>query len=182
MRIKIGLIALIFFILGAVAVFIYQGKILKTKAEDYQEIGSAPSSTPIPTKIIIPTPTIVQTNSSQTGFQAPAPSSKLTILESRKITANRTLLETGETVDFAVALKNIGTKAKSISHICFHHSGGVTFGCLRDIYLPAGEEFPFNNTMIFTDPGTYSVWIDWSQDGVNFYRPINGGAATVTVE
>jgi len=110
-----------------------------------------------------------------------SPSTKFTIVESKKISADKATAETGETVSYNVTLKNTGSKKKYLSHICFNHSGGVTFGCLLSKNLEAGEEFNVNNYMRYTTAGTYSVWVTWSQDGTNFYRPQGAGTATVTI-
>lgn len=103
-------------------------------------------------------------------------------METEKITADRTTAETGEQVNFTVSLQNQGTKKKFLTHICFDHSGGVTFGCLLNKNLFPGEKFNVNNSMMFPNPGSYSVWVTWSQDATNFYRPINAGSTTVHIE
>jgi hypothetical protein len=112
-------------------------------------------------------------------------SSKFTIFESKKITADKTRAQTGETINFSVTIKNQGTKGKYFSHLCFNHSGGVTFGCLngpQGATLEPDKEFPLGGATVFNKPGTYSVWLTWSQDGTNFYRPINAGTAMVYIE
>jgi len=132
---------------------------------------------PTPTVDWIPYPTITLIRSKYT-----APSTKFTITEVKKISADRISAQTGETVNYNATLKNTGEKKKFLTHICFNHSGGITFGCLLNKNLEPGEEFNINNSMMYKTPGTYSVFLTWSQDGVNFYRPQGGDSATVTVE
>jgi len=183
---SILLTALIFFSIGFISSLIYTQKSrYLTQAQDSGIVSEKVQQSPIPTETPSWTPyptvaagevnSIVQNNSSITK------SSKFTILEVQKITADKTSAQTGENVNFTVTIKNTGSTKKLLTHICFNHSGGVTFGCIREMNLEAGDKFNVNNTMQFTAPGTYSVWITWSQDHTNFYRPQNSGSAVVHV-
>ena len=165
----------VFFAAGALSVFAYQSfqekNILAQSSTEYL------SPSPIPTTEWIPYPTATPIPVKYT-----APSTKLTITEVKKISADRANAQTGETVNYNATLKNTGSKKKFLTHICFTHSGGVTFGCLLNKNLEPNEEFNINNSMMYKTPGTYSVWITWSQDGTNFYRPQGAGSAVVTVD
>jgi len=108
--------------------------------------------------------------------------SKFTIKESVRISADKTSVQTGEDVRFWLTIKNDGSKVKTLTHMCFNHSGGVTFGCLLDHTLASGQEFSISDSTRFYSPGTYSVWFTWSQDKTNYYKPLNAGAVTVKVE
>jgi len=114
-----------------------------------------------------------------------AVSSKFTIKEIQPISADRHQAQTGQLINFQTRLKNIGPEKKHLTHVCFNHSGGVTFGCLNGPQGPnlsPGEELSIHNSMIFTQPGNYSVWLTWSQDGVNFYRALEAGRVEVRIE
>jgi hypothetical protein len=111
-------------------------------------------------------------------------SKKLVIEESVKIYSDRSEAETGEEVQFWATLKNNGLKMKHLTHVCFNHSGGVTFSCLEGPQGPnidPGREFPIHGTTKFLHPGKYSVWLTWSQDETNFYNLNKGGTVSVTV-
>jgi hypothetical protein len=114
-----------------------------------------------------------------------AVSNKFSLVESQAITADKNQVETGENVVFSTAIKNEGSKMKHLTHLCFNHSGGVTFGCLEGPQGPnldSGQEFPIGGATIFTQPGTYQVWLTWSQDATNFYRPLNSSSIKIVVE
>ena len=144
------------------------------------------------TVIVVPSPTFAMKvlkydeidpeDVSGEGFDAKETQNKFTISESGKISTDKTAVQTGETVNFKVTLKNTDDKRKFLTHICFNHTGRVTFGCVRNVNLEAGQESGFENSMMFSGPGTYSVWTTWSQDHVNFYRPLGAGTARVKVE
>lgn len=181
---------ILFFVAGIMSFILYQNlmkgntliKFLGDNGNN-QEILE-PTASPTPTDVVwIPYPTATPTTapsytSTSTNINS---STKFTIVESKKISADKTTAETGETVSYNITLRNSGSKKKFLSHICFNHSGGVTFGCLLNKNLEAGEEFNVNNYMRYTTAGTYSVWVTWSQDGTNFYRPQGAGTATVTI-
>jgi len=112
-------------------------------------------------------------------------SGKFTIAEAGKITASKIRAQTGEIINFSITIKNQGDKGKYFSHLCFNHSGGVTFGCLngpQGATLDPDKEFSLGGSTVFSKPGTYSVWLTWSQDSTNFYRPLNSSAVMVYIE
>lgn len=106
--------------------------------------------------------------------------SKSTIYENKSITADKSNPQTGEEVKFSINLINKGKSKKFITHVCFNHSGGVTFGCVLGVNLDPGQEFPISGSTKFTTSGTYSVWLTWSQDKTNFYR--TGQASSVWIK
>ncbi len=112
-------------------------------------------------------------------------STKFTIVESKPMTASRTYAQTGQEIIFSTAIKNEGPEMKNLTHLCFNHSGGVSFGCLNGPAAPTldpGKEMGISNGMIFTHPGTYYVWLTWSQDKTNFYRPLRSTSVKVMIE
>lgn len=171
------IIALTFFLIGSISAFAIDHYVLKPiQAQDASVTASlitpVVSSTPIPTwkEVHTVSPAIYT-----------YPSRKYTITETGRMTADKLSAQTGENVNFTVTIKNEGQEKKFLTHICFNHSGGVTFGCVLNKNLESGESFNINNTMQFTSPGTYAVWLTWSQDHTNFYRPQRSGIASVRV-
>jgi len=178
------LTAFVFFILGAGGVLAYNNffamkekpakiEINKNKEKTQSESGATPSAQKWEE---------IRATSPQSPAASSNSSNKFTILESKKIYSDKTSAETGETINFFAALENIGTKKKFLTHVCFNHSGEVTFGCQLNINIDPGEEFPIHNSMIFANPGSYSVWLTWSQDKTNFYRPLNSGTARIKIQ
>lgn len=178
------LAAVIFFVIGFSVSELHSKYTQKTLADFHQDESIKKDSTLLTDSSVdsqwvevSPTPSPI-TNWQETTPSKP--SGKFIIQETQKITASQSKVETGEQVDFSVTLKNVGNKKKFLTHICFQYSGG-NFGCILNKNLFPGEEFGFSNSMMFPNPGTYQVWIVWSQDKTNFYRPINGGSAPIIV-
>lgn len=175
------LMLVIFFIAGVLSVIFYQSYTKSSVnadsilAESYITDTPEPSMTPVPTTEWIQATTLP--NQESHSYYPP----KFSIAETQKMSADRHEAETGETVNYTVTIKNTGTKKKFLTHICFNHSGGVTFGCALNVNIEAGDQFNINNSMMYKTPGTYSVWLTWSQDGTNFYRPQNSGSAIVRI-
>ncbi|MCJ7740602.1 hypothetical protein MUP32_04790 [Candidatus Microgenomates bacterium] len=174
------LTAIIFFFCGIlITVFYqqYQRRIAEALVDTPDEASPTVTPTVIPSpeyeELVIPQITQIP--------HIPQTSSKYTIEEIGHITTDKTSAETGETVNFTVTIKNAGTRKKFLTHVCFNYTGGSGFGCLLNKNLEAGESFNLNNSMMFGNPGSYSVWITWSQDGINFYRPNSSGTAAVSV-
>jgi len=131
-----------------------------------------------------PSPIVWQETNNQPNNQPGIlnqPTGKFIIKEISKITPAKTAAETGEDIYFSTAIKNVGSKKKFLTHICFQYNGG-NFGCVLNKNLFPEEEFAFGNSMTFTKPGNYSVWITFSQDGTNFYRPLSASAVTVNIQ
>jgi len=178
------LVAIVFFLCGILLTVFYQQH-QKGTVEALVDLSEevtptvteavSPTATPSPEyeELIIPhTPYITY---------KPQSSTKYTIEEVTRITADKTNAETGETVNFTVTIKNTGTKKKFLTHVCFNYTGGSGFGCMLNKNLEAGESFNLNNSMMFESSGRYSVWITWSQDGTNFYRPKGAGQVNVYI-
>jgi hypothetical protein len=179
MNIKFLLSILIAFIFGWILSYYYSVPAKPSLAYD-GTIEAMP--TVYPTSEVWPTiteiPSSLHSNLvSNVNYQ----NTKFTLLEVGKISVDKNHAETGENVNYTVTIKNTGNKRKFLTHICFNHSGNVTFGCVRNVNIEAGSEFNLNNTMQYTNSGNYSVWITWSQDHTNFYRPNNAGVATMTI-
>lgn len=173
---------MVFLILGVAGVLAYQSVTSKPQTPS----GVVPSPEPITPTQTVPLPPELE----ESGFEGAASDrrdtsqvvagGKFTILETQKMYADRYTVQTGETVNFFTKLKNTGTSKKFLTHICFQYSGG-NFGCQLNMNLGPGEEKAIHNSMVFPNPGTYSVWVTWSQDKTNFYRPLSAGSVTVTV-
>lgn len=115
------------------------------------------------------------------GNEAILAGGKFSIIQTKAMVSSTTKAETGETVVFSTAIKNGGSKKKHLTHICFNHSGGATFGCINKRDLDPGEEIEVQGPMMFTQPGNYSVWLTWSQDNTNFYKPNSASSAEVRI-
>ena len=179
---KIYLVAVIFFVIGFAAAEFHNKYIQKTLA-DFQKVEQEKSSLLTDNSINSQWVEVSPSPSPIPNWQPAVPGKpidKFIIKETQKITAGQNRVETGEEVNFSVTLKNIGNKKKFLTHICFQYSGG-NFGCVLNTNLFPEQEQNFNNSMMFPNPGTYSVWVVWSQDKTNFYRPLNGGSASITV-
>jgi hypothetical protein len=112
-------------------------------------------------------------------------SGKFTIVQTQAMSTDKTWAQTGETVSFSTKIKNQGTGMKHLTHLCFNQSAGVTFGCLcgpQGPNLDPGQEMEISDTTVFTLPGTYDVWLTWSQDSTNFYQPQGGQSVKVVIE
>lgn len=173
---------LFIFFLGAISMGLflnYQGNFFQS-TQNKEESDSSPQITPSPTMALIKE-WVEATPANQTyNFSSKLTSKKYTIEEVGKISADKSEAQTGETVNFSVTLKNSGSEKKFLTHICFNYNGG-NFGCVRNINIYPGDSFNVNNSMMFPSPGIQSVWVTWSQDGNNFYRPTNSGTTRVSV-
>ena len=168
-----AIILILFFCLGFLISFFYQKQ--KRKLEKVEKVEKE-------SKIVTWQEEELKFPDSSASQHSGSSRDKFTIVESEKISADKTKVQTGEDVRFWLTIKNDGAKVKTLTHLCFNHSGGVNFGCLLDHTLASGQEFSISNTTRFYSPGTYSVWFTWSQDKTNFYKAVNGGIVTVHVE
>ena len=174
-----AIILILFFSLGLLISFFYQAQ--KEKVEEVGKVEKAGEIERESKTEIWQEQELDFSNSSIN--QTPGSSqAKFSITESKKISADKNKVQTGEDVLFWLTIKNEGTKVKTLTHLCFNHSGGVNFGCLLDHTLAPGQEFSISNTTRFYSPGTYSVWFTWSQDKTNFYKAVNGSSVQVVVE
>jgi hypothetical protein len=176
-----AIVAVVFLAVGAAGVLAYQSL---TKSKAGLPVAATPSPQPVSgTEPVAtsPEPKAAESlNPSSGGGSVSGGSDKFTILETQKLSADRYTVQTGETVNFFTKLKNTGTSKKFLTHICFQYSGG-NFGCQLNMNLDPQEEKAIHNSMVFPNPGTYSVWVIWSQDKANFYPPVSAGSVTVTV-
>lgn len=176
----------IFFCLGLLISFFYQER--KTKSENNKEnTSSLVEATEDKNEAERSNKKVweeqeLELSDSAGGQTSISPAGKFTIVEAQKISADKTSVETGEDVQFWLTIKNKGTKVKTLTHLCFNHSGGTTFGCLLDHTLASGQEFSLSASTRFYSPGTYSVWFTWSQDKTNFYKPVDGSSVQIMVE
>ena len=170
---------IIFFLLGALTVFFilnYRNIFVLSQSNneitDEEEVTSTPTPKVYVNRYIEITPTIY--------ISSALKAKKYTVEEAEKIRADKTEAQTGETVNFSVTVKNTGVEKKFLTHLCFNYTGG-NFGCVRNVNIAAGDLLNVNNSMMFKDPGVQTVWVTWSQDGQNFYRPANSGTVNVSV-
>jgi hypothetical protein len=150
-----------------------------------QEAGSStPTSTPSPTPLFIQqiTPTLTPIKSTPLSILPTAGGGpRNDIIEIQQITASKPVAQVGDDIGFTVTIKNQAATKKLIKQLCFNSSDG-NFGCTMDFNLYPGQSFNFNNSGRFTSGGIKTIWITWTQDGQNFYRPVGGGTAQVTIQ
>jgi hypothetical protein len=106
---------------------------------------------------------------------------KYTMQQIGEIIKDREKVQTGQQVNFQVTIKNIGNYKKFITHLCLNFSPGTSFGCLRNVNFSDGEMFTFDSSMIFPNPGTYKIFLTWSQDHQNFYPLKQAKNTTISV-
>ena len=111
---------------------------------------------------------------------ANASSPRSDIIEIQKITASTQAAQVGEDISFIVTIQNKAPYKKHIMSICFNSSDG-NFGCQNGKNLGPHEKFNINNSGRFTSGGTKKIFITWTQDKVNYYRPLNAGTASVFI-
>ena len=103
------------------------------------------------------------------------------IVEVGHISASQPVAQVGDDIGFTVTVKNQAATKKLIKQLCFNSSDG-NFGCTMDFNLYPDQSFNFNNSGRFTTAGVKTIWITWTQDGQNFYRPVGGATTTVTIQ
>jgi hypothetical protein len=102
------------------------------------------------------------------------------ISEVGPLTANRTSAQVDDYITFTATIQDRAPYNKTLQNVCFESSDG-NFGCKWDIELTPGQTYTINNLGNWTSPGTKNVWITWTQDGINYYRPVNGRTARVFI-
>jgi hypothetical protein len=150
-----------------------------------QELGySTPTSTPSPTSAIIqqaiPTSTPIK-STPLSVLPTAGGGPRNDIVEVGHISASQPVAQVGDDIGFTVTIKNQAATKKLIKQLCFNSTDG-NFGCTMDFNLYSGQSFNFNNSGRFTSGGVKTVWITWTQDGQNFYRPVGGGTVQVTIQ
>lgn len=160
-------IALVFFTIGFMAAK-NQAVVVKQTT-----ITISPSPTP--------TPTIILSQSYSNPLPTAGNGPRNDIVEIQPITANKSVAQVGDDVSFTVTIQNQAPYSKNIQAICFNSTEG-NFGCQNGKNLGPQETFNINNSGRFYSGGAQSVWITWTQDNVNYYRPLNATAATITIQ
>jgi len=144
---------------------------------------SSPTSTTSPTPVFIPqeTPTPTPVVSPLSVLPTAGGGPRNDIVEVQQITASKSVAQVGDDINFSVTIKNQSPYKKLVKQLCFNSSDG-NFGCTMDFNLYPDQSFNFNNSGRFTSGGVKTVWITWTQDGQNFYRPVGGATTTVTIQ
>lgn len=157
-----------------------------------QELGSptptltpaSPAGGPSPTPLFIQqiTPTSTPIKSTPLSVLPTAGGGpRNDIVEVGHISASQPVAQVGDDIGFTVTIKNQAASKKLIKQLCFNSTDG-NFGCTMDFNLYPDQSFNFNNSGRFTSGGVKSIWITWTQDGQNFYRPVDGRTANVTIQ
>ncbi|HVZ11696.1 MAG TPA: hypothetical protein VG965_01580 [Patescibacteria group bacterium] len=127
-----------------------------------------------------PTPTVSSVNAFE---YTPLPSDhgpEQDIAQVGPISASRNTVQVDDSVAFSVTIKNEASYNKDIQSLCFESTDG-NFGCIFGINLAPGATYTANNVGTWTSGGAKKVWIDWTQDGRNFYSPVSGSSALINV-
>ncbi len=172
-------VALIFLALGY---FVGQSRIPPT-AQTSTPVPKQPTNAPT-TSVSSPTPT-AQTPTNITSAINPLPTAgggpQNDIIEIQQISPSQPVAQIGDDITFSVTIKNQAPYKKFIQAICFNSSDG-NFGCAQGKNLGPGEVFNINNSGRFKTSGIKSVWITWTQDNQTYFRPVNAGSATITIQ
>lgn len=136
-----------------------------------------PTNPPPPTVV----PTVIQDSTTSNASSPTDGGPQNDIVEIQKVAASQNVAQVSDDINFTVTIKNQAPYKKFVQAICFNSTDG-NFGCVNGKNLAPGEIFNVNNSTRFHISGTKSVWITWSQDNYNFYRPINGGTAQITIQ
>ncbi len=102
------------------------------------------------------------------------------IYESNQLTVNRSTVQVDDWVKVSVGIKNVATYNKTIQALCFESTAG-NFGCDWGINLTPGQTYYANNIGSWTTTGTQNIWVTWTQDGVNWYQPLNAHIVSINV-
>jgi hypothetical protein len=149
-----------------------------------ESIFATPTLTPSPTPIFIPQAT-PSPNSIEITYLVVLPTAgggpRNDIIETQHITASQPIAQVGDDIGFTVTIKNQAPYKKLVKQLCFNSTDG-NFGCTMDFNLYPDQSFNFNNSGRFTSGGVKTIWVTWTQDGQNFYRPVNAGTVRVTIQ
>lgn len=102
------------------------------------------------------------------------------IAASQPLAASRTSAQVDDFITFTAGIKNVAPYHKSIVNLCFNSTDG-NFGCVWGIELDPGQTYSFQNVGRWTTGGTKNVWITWTQDSQNYYRPVGSNMVSVTI-
>jgi hypothetical protein len=181
---KIIILFIIFFV-GISIGYLIATVISKAKSEIPTTVTPKTSTKSSASQISIISPTQLNNkvqleNNTTNIFNSYSKTSKFTITESKKLSSDRATAQTGERLSFYAGITNTGQNKKFLTHICFESSNGP-FGCIRNHNLGPNESLSFSNSATFNKVGNYIIWISWSQDGVNFYKPNNASSIKVEI-
>jgi len=141
----------------------------------------SPSPTPLPSSDPtwnIPsstTPTTTTSNATTGGPQND-------IVEITPLTADQKSAQVDDPVTFTTTLQNQGTRTRNLAYVCFESNTNNNFGCAWNISLVPGQIQVVTNTAHFTHGGKTRVWIDWTQDYINYYTPRHAKSVTVNIQ
>lgn len=142
---------------------------------------STPQSSIMAPSSATPTPTIPISANAFNYTPLPAISGPQNdIAEIQPLTASRPSAQVDDYITFSVTIKNVSPYGKLLQNVCFESTDG-NFGCQNAIPLIPGQTFTLNNVGTWTTPGTKNIWITWSQDGFNYYQPVDGKTIRVTI-
>lgn len=151
---------------------------------NYQNIIRVFAGTSITQIITSPTSTItpgVFVNSAPAVLPTAGNGPKNDIIEITHLSVSKPIAQVGDDINFSVTIQNQAPYAKLIKKICFNSTDG-NFGCTQEFNFASMQIQNFNNSTRFTTGGVKTIWITWSQDGINFYRPVNSGTTSVTIQ
>lgn len=94
--------------------------------------------------------------------------------------SNRSTIQVDDWATFSVTIKNIASYKKAIQALCFESTAG-NFGCDWGINLSPGQTYTANNVGSWTSAGRENIWVTWTQDGINWYQPLNSHTLSVNV-
>lgn len=102
------------------------------------------------------------------------------IAETQHIVATKPAVQVGEDVFFTATIKNVSSNPKHLTQLGYE-SSYANIGLINDIDLGPGQSFSFGGMGVWHEGGPENVWVTWSQDRVNFYRPLNSKTVQVYV-
>jgi len=179
MKRNVFVLCAIVFIFGLGFFIGQQQSIMNTFAQGSEIISVTPTSSPVPTATVtqIVSQATTQTRVIPTAGNGP----RNDIVETQGISADITVAQVGDDIQFTVTIKNQAPYKKLIKQLCFNSTDG-NFGCTMDFNLYPDQSFTFNNSGRFTSGGYKTIWITWTQDGQNFYRPLNSSTSRVFIQ
>jgi hypothetical protein len=109
-----------------------------------------------------------------------ARSPRYDIVQIAPMTVNQSDAQVGEAVYFSTTIKNVSNKNKVLPEVCYESTDG-NLGCIDNVHLAPGDILPMSDFGVWTSGGTKQIWISWTQDNVNYYRPANSQVGTVNI-
>lgn len=128
-----------------------------------------------------PTPTPIPPSSPFNYMPLPATHGpEQDITEVTPLIASRSSAQVDDWISFTTTIKNTSVYTKNLQTVCFESTDG-NFGCDWGISLQPGQTDTINNVGSWTSGGTKNVWITWSQDGINYYQPMDATTVTINI-